>query len=187
MDKLICGRYARALFELAKEQDKCVSLEEEAKVLTMALKDVEGFKKLLSHPDIDTENKMSVVKTAFPDLDKDLEGFISLVFERGRGAILSDMLEMYIELSRQERNVVDAYIVSAYALTEDKVERLKAVLEKKLGKTVEPHVSVDSSLLGGLKITVMGHMINSTIKSSLENLTKLLLDNKTSDERRDAV
>lgn len=187
MDKLICEKYAQALFELAKEQDKCLSLEDEAKAITAAMKDVEGFEKLLGHPDIEADKKMSVIKSAFPDLDKDLEGFISLVFTRGRGNILSDMLEMFIDLSRQERNVVDAYIVSAYDLTADKLDRLKGALEKKLGKTIEPHVSVDKSLIGGLKITVGGHMINSTIKSSLDNLTKLLKDNKTSEERRDAV
>lgn len=187
MDKLICEKYAQALFELAKEQDKCLTLEEEAKAITAAMKEVDGFAKLLGHPDIDADKKMSVIKAAFPDLDKDLEGFVSLVFTRGRGNILSDMLGVFIELTRQERNVVDAYIVSAYDLSDDKLERLKTVLEKKLDKTVEPHVSVDESLIGGLKITVCGHMINSTIKSSLDNLTKLLKENKTSEERRDAV
>lgn len=187
MDKLICDKYAQALFELAKEQDKCLPVEESVNYLLDAVSANPDFGRLLSHPGIDGDEKMRVIKSILKDPDKDLEGFIALVFARGRGDIIKGIFESYTELSRQYRNVVCAEIVSAVPLTEDRLKRIVDVLEKKLGKTVEPDVRVDSSLIGGLKITVCGHMINSTIKSRLDELKSLLESSKTSEERRDAV
>ena len=68
-------------------------------------------------------------------------------------------------------------------LSAEKLERLVGVLENKLGKKVEPVVSMDAALIGGLKITVCGHMINSSISNGLEELKKLLKENLA--ERRD--
>lgn len=187
MDKLICTKYANALFELAKEQDKCLSVENDIGQLLSVIKENADFKKLLSHPDIDGDKKLEVIKSAFDGMDKDLEGFISLIFARGRGNIITGIFESFIELSREYRGVVTAEIVSAAALDSQQLNRLVAVLEKKLGKTVEPDVRVDSALLGGLKITVCGHMIDSTVKSRLDELKSLLNSGKMSYERRDAV
>ncbi len=187
MDKLICDKYANALFELAKEQDKCLLIEESIQQLLDVINVNPEFKKLLGHPNIEGEKKLDVIKSLFDNMDKDLEGFISLIFERGRGNIICGIFESFVELSRQHRNVVTAHIVSAADLTAGQLSRLVSVLEQKLGKTVEPRVSVDSSLLGGLKITVCGHMINSTVKSRLDELKSLLENSKTSEERRDAV
>jgi F-type H+-transporting ATPase subunit delta len=187
MDKLICNKYAQALFELAREQDKCQALEETALQLRAAIDDNPEFAKLLGHPDIAGEDKLKVISSAFTDLDKDLEGFISLVFVRGRGNMIAEILDSFTELSRQYRNVATADIVSAVSLTDSQLDRLVAVLEKKLGKTIEPRVRVDSTLLGGLKITVCGHTINSTVKSRLDELKALLENSNMSQERRDAV
>jgi F-type H+-transporting ATPase subunit delta len=187
MDKLICDKYATALFELAKEQDKCLTLENSVKELTEVMNTNPDFKKLLSHPDIDPEKKLEVIKSVFDDLDGDLEGFISLVFTRGRGNIIQGIFDSFVALTRQYRNVASADIVSAAPLTDEQLSRLVEVLERKLGKTVETKVSVDKTLLGGLKVTVCGYMIDSTVKSRLDELKGLLENSKTSDERRDAV
>lgn len=187
MDKLVCNRYAEALFELAKEQNKCAGIEEEVQTFKQVMDENPDFVKLLSHPGVKSEKKLELIKSVFTEMDMDLENFISLVFSKGRGDMLSGIFDCYIQLSRQERNVVTAEIVSAVALSDQQLERLVTVLEKKLGKTVEPKVSVDTTLLGGLKITVCGRMINSTIKSKFDELKNLLEGSKTSNERRNAV
>lgn len=187
MDKLVCDRYAEALFELAKENNKCQGIEEEVHTFKQVMEENSDFVKLLSHPGIKSEKKLELIKSVFTEIDSDLENFISLVLSKGRGDMLTGIFDCYIQLSRQERNIVTAEIVSAVALSEQQLQRLVAVLEKKLGKTVEPKVSVDSTLLGGLKITVCGRMINSTIKSKFDELKNLLEGSKTSNERRNAV
>lgn len=183
MDKLICDRYATALFDLAKEENKCPRLEEEAEIVVKELNDNPDFKKLMGHPGVDPKDKADFVKSAFEEMDEDLFSFLSLIFMRDRGDMLGDILTCYIEMSRFDRNLVRAEIVSAVPLSGEKLERLVSVLENKLGKRVEPMVSVDAALIGGLKITVCGHMINSTVSNSLEGLKKLLKGNLT--ERRD--
>ncbi len=187
MDKLICDKYANALFELAKEQDKCKAVEEEVQSLLDIIALNPQFKKLLCHPDVDAVEKLKVIKSVMTNTDIDLEGFLSVVFQRGRGNIICGILESFVELSRQYRNVATAYIVSATPLSDEQLKRLVAVIEKKFAKTIEPQLKVDPSLIGGLKITVCGHMINSTIKSRLDELKGLLEESKTSQERRDAV
>ena len=185
MDKLICDRYAAALFELAKEENKFVRLEEEAAVLVKELRDNPDFEKLMGHPGINPEEKTDFIRTAFEGMDEELSGCLSLIFTRGRGDMLGDILTCYIEMSRLHRNIVRAEIVSAVPLSKAKLDRLVDVLEKKLGKKIEPVVSVDAGLIGGLKVTVCGHMIDSSISNGLQELKKLLRGSTA--ERRDAV
>ena len=156
-------------------------------MLNGAVKDNPDFKKLLGHPDIDGSEKLGVIKSVFGDIDEDLQGFISLIFARGRGNMICDILDSFTAMSRDYRNIVTAEVVSAVSLSEAQLDRLRTTLEKKLGKTVELNVSVDSTQLGGLKITVCGHMIDSTVKSKLNELKGLLQGSNVSNERRDAV
>lgn len=177
MDKLICSKYAKALFELAKEKDICSKIENEVQQLLDCLNDKgnKDFKRLLAHPDIDGGEKLKVIKSAF-ELDNSLEGFLSLIFQRGRGNMLTDILAVYREMSREHRNIATAEIATPVELTKAQTDRLVAVLEKKLNKTIEPKVVIDPSLIGGLKITVCGNVINSTIKSRLNNLKSMLAE-----------
>jgi len=65
---------------------------------------------------------------------------------------------------------ITAHVVSAAALNENQLFTLKNILSKKTGKQVELSVNTESSLIGGLHISVDGYVIDSTVKKQLRDM-----------------
>jgi F-type H+-transporting ATPase subunit delta len=56
-DTIVAKRYARALFELAKDQNKIAQVEEELNSIVAILKENADFNKLIKHPGIGASHK----------------------------------------------------------------------------------------------------------------------------------
>ena len=63
-------------------------------------------------------------------------------------------------------------------LSEKKLNEIKEKLSNKLNKQVDVEALVEPELIGGLKITVEGRVIDNTVKSQLENMKKAMLNTK---------
>ena len=82
MAKLVSKTYGDALFELALEEDRLDSLFEESNVIREVFLTNSELIKLLNHPKIDKEEKISVIENIFTDrVSKDMVGFLVLVIK----------------------------------------------------------------------------------------------------------
>ena len=71
-------------------------------------------------------------------------------------------------------NIAFADVVSAYPLTEEQETALSAQLAKLSGKTVKLNVSVDESLLAGLKVTFGDKVYDGTVGARLAGMKNKL-------------
>jgi F-type H+-transporting ATPase subunit delta len=65
---------------------------------------------------------------------------------------------------------VTADVASAHALTPAQMEALKDALRAQVGKDVQVNTRVDPNLLGGLVVKMGSKMIDSSIRTKLDNL-----------------
>jgi len=72
-------------------------------------------------------------------------------------------------------------VVSAAALTEAQLSALKAALSKKTGGPVEISLSTDPSLIGGLRISLGGYVIDGSVKKQLSDMKDSLKSGKVRD------
>jgi F-type H+-transporting ATPase subunit delta len=70
--------------------------------------------------------------------------------------------------------VAAARIDSAFPLTDEQVAELKAALEKRFGKKIEPVVNVDPELVGGARITVGDTVIDASVRAQLQAMANQL-------------
>jgi F-type H+-transporting ATPase subunit delta len=91
---------------------------------------------------------------------------------RGRRfvAALTEIGEVVAE--RRQRLV--ASVTSAVVLTQAQTDRLGALLERAYGRAVQLNVSVDPSVLGGLRIPVGADVVDSTVLSRLADARRRL-------------
>ena len=66
---------------------------------------------------------------------------------------------------------IDARVVSAAALGENRIAALTSALLKKLGKPVALSACVDPAVIGGLYIEAGGLIFDHTVKRQLSDLT----------------
>ena len=177
MDRIIANRYARALFQLAQEKNAVSRYEEDAKLVMGVLESDEEFNGILNYPRVGKEEKLSLIKEAFKDhVDENIIGFFAVILSKGRIDLAKDIFQAFLDLARESERITVAKVESAIALDEGKVARIKEKLSAKLNKKVDVLTSVDPSLIGGMKIYVDGHIIDSTVKTHIENMRAKLLN-----------
>jgi len=175
MAQLTANRYANALFELALETNKIDLFNDEIKTVSEVLKSDSKFMDVLNHPQINSEEKMSIFTNAFKGkISNEILGLFNVVLTKNREDELINILEVFMEKVENYKGIVKAEVISAVKLTSDQIDRIKQNLSKNLNKQVIIDTCVDCSLIGGMIIKVDGHVIDGSIKSKLDNLTNNL-------------
>lgn len=83
-------------------------------------------------------------------------------------------LRRVTELAAQLREHVIADVVTALPMTRAQEERLARVLAARLGRDVDLNTQVDPAVVGGVKVTVHGEVIDATVSTSLAHLRSAL-------------
>jgi F-type H+-transporting ATPase subunit delta len=168
----MAGRYAAALFELAKEEKQLAQIEGDVKNFQGMLDASEDLRRLVRSPVISAENQEKALAAV---LDKaGIRGltanFLKLITRNRRLFAIGDMLKNFRALLARERGEVTADVASAHPLTPEQMNALKDMLRMQAGKDVQINTRVDPNLLGGLIVKVGSRMIDSSLRTKLNNL-----------------
>ena len=163
--------YGDALLELALEGSLNM-LYEEAQALVTVLQENEELLRILKHPQIDKDEKRKIVDNIFKGrVSKDMVGLFGIMVEKDHGSKIVDVLHYFIRQVKRVKNSV----TSAVALTGAQ----KASIEKRLLETtdfasMEVTYTVDASIIGGLVIRIDDRVVDSSIKTKIETMSKAL-------------
>lgn len=166
------GRYAQALFDLAKDQNQVAAVEADLKSLKAALADSRDLQILLSSPSFDAEAKgkgLAAIaeRAAFNATTKK---FLGLLAANGRAAALAAVITAFERLAAEARGAVSAQVVTAVPLTAAQSKGVQQALRQALGKDPEIETRVDPSILGGIKVRVGSRLFDASLKSKLDSL-----------------
>ena len=107
-------------------------------------------------------------------LTGETENFVRVLAENGRLDVLAEIRAQYEVLKNEREGVVEAVITSAFEMDQAQLADLVARLEKKTGRKVRTRVSVDKSLIGGVKIAIGDKVIDGSARAQLGALEKAL-------------
>ena len=178
MAKLVSKTYGDALFELALEEDKLDLFFAESEVIRQVFLENSELIKLLNHPKIDKEEKISVMENIFKDrASKELVGFLTLVVRKERQNDIVGILDYFVSQVKEHKKIGVAHVSSAKELNDtQRAEVEKKLLETTEYKEFEMTFTVDESLIGGLVIRIGDRVVDNSIKHKLNVLAKDLYD-----------
>jgi len=165
-------RYAQALFDLAKDENKIAPVEADLKSLKSMIADSADLRALLGSPAFDSQTKgkgLAAIAAAakFNPLTVKFLGFLA---DQRRSGVLASIITSFMALSDTYRGVVSAQVTTAVALTPAQTKGLQAALRASLGKDPEIETRVDPAILGGLKVRVGSRLYDASLKSKLDSL-----------------
>jgi F-type H+-transporting ATPase subunit delta len=168
----VAGRYASALFELAKEEGRLEAVERDVSAFQAMLGASEDLRRLVRSPVISAEDQTRALaallgKAGIAGLTAN---FVHLIARKRRLFALADMLKAFRALAARERGEVNADVASAHPLTPEQMQLLSDTLRTSIGKNVRIDTHVDPNLLGGLVVKVGSRMIDSSLRTKLNNL-----------------
>ena len=172
----VSGRYATALFELAEEAGQLDAVEGHLDSLAAAL-DESAELRALVHSPIYTRDEQGAAMAALCDamgVGAPTKNLVGLMASKRRLFALPDAIADFRRLLAQKRGVVAAAVRSAKPLTDDQRARLERTLNEATGAKIALDVTVDESLIGGLVVRVGSKMIDTSIRSKLDQLQTVM-------------
>ncbi len=173
MTASVAGRYASALFDLAKEQNAVPAVEADLVTFDGLLHESEDLRNMVRSPIIsaDEQGKAIAALASKAKISALSASFLGLVAKNRRLFVLAEIIKDFRTLAARARGEVPAEITSAIALSDAQIATLKETLKASAGKDVVLTTKVDPSLLGGLIVKIGSRMVDSSLKTKLANLS----------------
>jgi len=174
MAKLVSKTYGDALFALAEEQGMVNVLLEEVSALQDVLKENPELGRLINNPKVSKEESVGILREVFGGkISKELMGFLELLLQKGRYGEVESILAYFIETVKDAEGIGKAYVTTAVELSDKQKKDVEArLLATTSYKKIECEFAVDSSLIGGMTIRIKDRVVDSSIKSKIENMSK---------------
>jgi len=166
------GRYARAVFDLAKEAKQLEAVEQDFAKFAAAWKESAELRDVARSPLIDpVEKSKALVAVAAKAGVSDLgQKTIGAVAQNRRAAELPQIASAYRALVARDRGARQVEVIFARTPGEQEKNAVVAALGEKLGAKVEAEISVDESLIGGFVARVGSRQFDASVKAKLDAL-----------------
>jgi F-type H+-transporting ATPase subunit delta len=169
----IARPYAEAAFEVADAAGKLAAWADALGRLARVASDPE-VRRLLGDPGVTPEALYGVIAGAAGELPVELQSFLRVLVGNGRVAVLPEIRELFEALKNEREGVVDAEIASAFPLEPAQTAELVKGLEARFKRKVQPRVSVDKELIGGVRVAVGDEVIDGSVRGKLAAIAAAL-------------
>ena len=172
----LAGRYASALFGLARDERQIDAVGRSLNALASALADSREFAALAASPLVGRDDAAKAFAALGPELGLDpiTTNFLGVLARNGRKRELRKIIRAFKRIAADHRGEISAEVVSAHPLNDDQVEALKSQLGKRAGRDVTIDAQVDPQILGGIVIKLGSEMIDASIRTKLNRLTSAM-------------
>ena len=168
----IAGRYAQALFELAREQGTLAALESDTDALGAALKGSPDFAAMIASPVIERQDQAAAVQAVAARMGVStlMANTLALMATKRRLFVMPQLVADLQSRIAAEKDEVTVEVTSASPLSPAQSQALMDTLKASSGKAIKLNASVDESLIGGLIVKLGSTMIDTSVKSKLAAL-----------------
>jgi F-type H+-transporting ATPase subunit delta len=168
----LAGRYASALFDLARDGKTIEAVESSLATLTAALSESADLAALVSSPLVsrsDAAKGIAAVAKAI-GLDDLTTRFLGVLADNRRLADLTAMIRAFGQLTAAHRGEVTAEVTTAHPLGAEQLDALKKQLKARVGRDVAILAKTDPAILGGLVVKLGSQLIDASIRTRLNTL-----------------
>ena len=168
----LSGRYATALFGLARDENAIDAVSASFQTLKAALAESDDFRRLTTSPLVSRAVALKAVAATAASIGTDplTTKFLGVLAQNRRLAQLGAVIRAFNQLAANHRGETTAEVTSAHPLSATQVKALKAKLKSQLARDVAVDLTVDPSILGGLIVKIGSRQIDGSIRSKLNSL-----------------
>jgi F-type H+-transporting ATPase subunit delta len=164
--------YARALFEVATEQDALDEIREQLGAFADAMHENRDLSIFFFSPYFSVAEKLEGLERTVTDAHPAVANFLQALIERHRMPAVYRIRKDFDALWEEERRLLPVLITSAVDLDEEFVKSLGERIGDQVQRTVEVSSRVDPDIIGGIVLRVGNVILDASIKNRLEQLRK---------------
>ena len=168
----VSGRYATALFELARDEKSVDAVKVELDRFEAMLADSADLKRLVRSPVFSADAQLKALSAV---LDRaGISGvaakFLKVLTANRRLFAVSDVIRAFGALVAKFKGEATADVTVAEALSDKNLDALKTALKAVTGKDVALNVKIDPSIIGGLVVKLGSRMVDSSLRTKLNSI-----------------
>ena len=171
-------RYSLALYELSTESNVTSQIEEQSHSVLKLLEQSQDFSNLIKDPTTSQDDLLKVVNTISENykFDQLLKNFLSFLIKKRRFFFVERILKSFIEICSEKRGELKAELRSAKQLSNDEIKQITEELTKNFSSKIKLNYKHDESLIGGLVVQVGSTMVDTSIKSKLQQIENRMIE-----------
>jgi F-type H+-transporting ATPase subunit delta len=171
-------RYSLALYELSTESNVTPQIEEQSLSILKLLEQSQDFSNLIKDPTTSQDDLLKVIKTISENykFDQLLKNFLSFLIQKRRFFFVERILKSFIEICSEKRGELKAELKSAKELSNEEITQITEELTKNFSSKIKLNYKHDESLIGGLVVQVGSTMVDTSIKSKLQQIENRMIE-----------
>jgi F-type H+-transporting ATPase subunit delta len=168
----VSGRYATALFELARDEKSIDAVRADLDRFNAMLDESADLKRLVRSPVFSSDAQLKALAAV---LDRaGIAGisanFLKVLTANRRLFAVTDVIRAFNALVARFKGEATADVTVAEALSDKNLDALKSALKAVTGKDVALNVKLDPSIIGGLVLKLGSRMIDSSLRTKLNSI-----------------
>jgi F-type H+-transporting ATPase subunit delta len=168
----VSGRYATALFELARDEKSIDAVKADLDRFDALLNDSADLKRLVRSPvfSADTQSKALSAVLDKAGISGVPANFLKVLTANRRLFAVSDVIRAFRALVAKFKGEASAEVTVAETLSDKNLDALKTALKTVTGKDVTLNVKVDPTIIGGLVVKLGSRMVDSSLRTKLNSI-----------------
>lgn len=174
--KLKAKQYAEALFNVASQDNSEKAVKDSLAVVNSVLKSSSEFRAFLFSKRIsEVQKAVAVKKVLGAQCHPIVSEFIGLISDQNLIKLFTLIGKSYNQIFSDKMDYISVTAYVSNELSDTEIQKLKRSLESAFSKSMELHVNVDPSLIGGIKLRVGNKFMDASIQNQLNNMRQSLL------------
>lgn len=168
----LAGRYATALYDLAESQNALDQVADDLRGLAQLIADSAELSRMVRSPAISRSEQGAAMLAILDQVGASelTKNFIGVTAANRRLFVISDIINGYLAILAGRRGEMTADVTSATPLSENQTAQLETALQGSVGGSVSINAKVDPGLMGGLIVKLGSRMVDSSLRTKLQQL-----------------
>jgi F-type H+-transporting ATPase subunit delta len=168
----MAGRYATALFELARDTGTLDEVAADLDALATLIAQNLDLQNFVRSPVLSADVQGKVLSALLEKMEITgvAANFVKFVASNRRLFALPDMIRSFKAMVARERGEVTAEVTVAETLAERHLAAIKEALHSITGKDVALRVEVNPAIVGGLIVKLGSRMVDASLRTKLNSL-----------------
>lgn len=173
----IAARYARALFDLAREQERLDAVYEDMVALRRIIDESAALQGVVTDPSMPAPRVLNILKELFePNTDPLTYRFLRFLVHRNRLAWLPDAIPLFEQYVDEHKGQLRVNVVSAVSLSEKQKSAMNAKLKRRFKREILARYEEQPALVGGFRVQVGDTVHDYSAATMLETFKHKLMN-----------
>ncbi|MGM9974424.1 MAG: F0F1 ATP synthase subunit delta [Clostridiaceae bacterium] len=176
MAGIIAKNYAEALFNIAVEEGKVELYKKELQEINKCIEENPELFKFMGHPRVMKSDKKEILRKLFK-YDEFIMNFLEIIVDKGRFNYFGDICREFVLQANKALNIEKAEVTSATKLTEEELQKIQMLLQKRFNKNIEVVEKIDKNCIAGVKVKIKDKVLDNTVAGRLKAIKEAVSNN----------